>query len=34
MQRAEVSHLGKGVHRVVLRYGFMEQPDVPRDLAR
>ena len=32
-QRAEVSHLGKGVHRVVLRYGFMEQPDVPRDLA-
>ena len=32
-QRAEVGHLGKGVHRVVLRYGFMEQPDVPRDLA-
>ena len=32
-QRAEVSHLGKGVHRVVLHYGFMEQPDVPRDLA-
>ena len=32
-QRAEVTHLGKGVHRVVLRYGFMEQPDVPRDLA-
>ncbi len=33
-QRAQVVHLGKGVHRVVLRYGFMEQPDVPRDLAR
>ena len=32
-QRAEVGHLGKGVHRVVLHYGFMEQPDVPRDLA-
>ncbi len=32
-QRAEVGHLGKGVHRVALRYGFMEQPDVPRDLA-
>jgi KUP system potassium uptake protein len=32
-QRAEVSHLGKGVHRVVLHYGFMEQPEVPRDLA-
>ena len=30
--RAEVAHLGKGVHHVVLRYGFMEQPDVPRDL--
>jgi KUP system potassium uptake protein len=32
-QRAEVSHLGKGVHRVVLHYGFMEQPEVPRDLT-
>ncbi|MBY0317464.1 MAG: potassium transporter Kup [Reyranella sp.] len=32
-QRAEVRHLGKGVHRVVLHYGFMEQPDIPRDLA-
>ena len=32
MQRAQIGHLGKGVHRVVLRYGFMEQPDVPRDL--
>jgi KUP system potassium uptake protein len=31
--RAQVKHLGKGVHHVVLRYGFMEQPDVPRDLA-
>jgi len=30
--RAEVKHLGKGVHHVMLRYGFMEQPDVPRDL--
>jgi KUP system potassium uptake protein len=33
-QRAQVVHLGKGMHRVVLRYGFMEQPDVPRDLAQ
>ncbi|UYN94534.1 MAG: potassium transporter Kup [Enhydrobacter sp.] len=32
--RAQVSHLGKGMHHVILRYGFMEQPDVPRDLAR
>lgn len=31
--RARVAHLGKGVHRVVLRYGFMDSPDVPRDLA-
>ncbi len=31
--RASVKHLGKGVHHVILRYGFMEQPDVPRDLA-
>jgi KUP system potassium uptake protein len=30
--RATVRHLGKGVHHVELRYGFMEQPDVPRDL--
>jgi KUP system potassium uptake protein len=30
--RAQVTHLGKGVHLVVLQYGFMEQPDVPRDL--
>ena len=30
--RARISHLGKGVHHVMLRYGFMEQPDVPRDL--
>ena len=33
-QRATVAHLGKGVHRVILHYGFMEQPDVPRDLAQ
>src|SRR5215468_10686281 len=33
-QRATVTHLGKGVHRVILRYGFMEQPDVPRHLAQ
>ena len=33
-QRAQIIHLGKGMHRVVLHYGFMEQPDVPRDLAQ
>ena len=31
--RADIGHLGKGFHRVALHYGFMEQPDVPRDLA-
>jgi KUP system potassium uptake protein len=31
--RSQVTHLGKGVHRVVLHYGFMEQPDVPSDLV-
>jgi KUP system potassium uptake protein len=31
--RASIAHLGKGIHHVILRYGFMEQPDVPRDLA-
>ena len=28
----QVHHPGKGVHGVILRYGFMEQPDLPRDL--
>jgi KUP system potassium uptake protein len=32
-ERATLVHLGKGFHQVVLRYGFMEQPDVPSDLA-
>jgi len=32
-QRTELGHLGKGFHRVVLHYGFMEQPNIPRDLA-
>ena len=27
-ERAEVKHIGEGVHQVLLRYGFMEQPDV------
>jgi KUP system potassium uptake protein len=30
--RAEVSELAPGVHRVVLRYGFMESPNIPRAL--
>jgi KUP system potassium uptake protein len=30
--RVEVEHLGANVHRVLVRYGFMETPDVPAAL--
>ena len=30
--RTEVSELGTGIFRVVLRYGFMESPNIPREL--
>ncbi|MCW5747051.1 MAG: potassium transporter Kup [Alphaproteobacteria bacterium] len=33
-KRVEVRRLGKGFHAVVVRYGFMEQPDVPAALAK
>jgi KUP system potassium uptake protein len=29
----DLQELGHGFHQVVLRYGFMEQPDVPQALA-
>ena len=29
-QRIEVAHLGDNFHSIVVRYGFMEQPDIPR----
>jgi len=32
-QRAEITDLGGGFHQVVLHYGFMDEPDVPRALA-
>jgi KUP system potassium uptake protein len=32
-ERVEAQHLENDFHRVVLCYGFMEDPDVPRDLA-
>lgn len=32
-ERVEVQRLKNDFYRVVLRYGFMENPDVPRDLA-
>jgi KUP system potassium uptake protein len=31
-RRAEVSLLAPGIHRVILRYGFMESPNIPREL--
>lgn len=31
-QRIEVHELGNGMYRAVLHYGFMEDPNVPRDL--
>ena len=31
-RRAEVSVLAPGIHRVILRYGFMESPNIPREL--
>ena len=33
-KRVEVRRLGKGFHAVVVRYGFMEQPDVPAALFK
>ena len=30
--RIEVSELAPGIHRVILRYGFMESPNIPREL--
>ena len=34
MQRVDVERLGKGFHRVAVSYGFMDDPDIPRALAR
>ena len=31
-RRAEVAELAPGIHRVILRYGFMESPNIPRAL--
>jgi len=33
VERVKLDHLGHGFHRLVLRYGFMEEPDVPAALA-
>jgi KUP system potassium uptake protein len=31
-RRAEVAELAPGIHRIVLRYGFMESPNIPKAL--
>jgi KUP system potassium uptake protein len=31
-RRSTVSELAQGIYRVVLRYGFMESPNIPREL--
>ncbi|MGH7155551.1 MAG: KUP/HAK/KT family potassium transporter, partial [Acetobacteraceae bacterium] len=31
-RRVEIQELAPGIHRVILRYGFMESPDIPRAL--
>jgi KUP system potassium uptake protein len=32
-ERLEIQHLGKNFHTVRIRYGFLEEPDIPRALA-
>ncbi len=32
-ERAQVTELAPGIHRVTLRYGYMESPNLPRDIA-
>jgi KUP system potassium uptake protein len=31
-RRMEVAELAPGIHRVIIRYGFMESPNIPREL--
>jgi KUP system potassium uptake protein len=33
IERAKVEDLGSGLYRIILRYGFMEEPNVPEALA-
>jgi KUP system potassium uptake protein len=32
-ERSTVTQLAEGIHRVIIRYGFMESPHLPRELA-
>jgi KUP system potassium uptake protein len=31
--RYSIADLGYGVYQIIVRYGFMESPDIPRDIA-
>jgi KUP system potassium uptake protein len=33
VERLEIHHLGQNFHTVKIRYGFLEEPDIPRALA-
>jgi KUP system potassium uptake protein len=33
-QRLEIRHLDQNIHTITLRYGFMDQPNIPRGLAQ
>jgi KUP system potassium uptake protein len=32
--RLEIEEIGEGFYRIAIRYGFMDQPNIPRDLQR
>ncbi len=32
-ERLQIDHLGQNFHTVAIRYGFLEEPDIPRALA-
>jgi KUP system potassium uptake protein len=32
-ERLDLADLGNGFHRMILHYGFMETPNVPRDIG-
>src|SRR5579885_592663 len=33
-QRLEIRHLDQNIHTITIRYGFMDQPNIPRALAQ
>ncbi len=33
-QRLELSELGQGIYRLIMRYGFMESPELPADMQQ